>query len=128
MAKTIHVKNAPDFELPYSHAIKVGDFVYISGQVGVDPETLEVVGDTIEEQTEQCIKNIETILKQVNITLDHVIKINAYVANSSDIPNYNNVYKKMFNAPYPARTTVPVELEDYLIEIDCIAYCKAERS
>src|SRR5690625_2956562 len=99
MAKTIQVEKAPNFDLHFSHAIKVDNFLYVSGQVGVDSTTLELVGDSIEEQTEQCIKNIETILQAEGLTLNHIIKMNVFVSNSSDIPQFNNVYKKMLTKP-----------------------------
>ena len=127
MSKAIHVEKAPQFPLPFSHAIRSGDFVYVSGQVGVDPETRQVVGDTIEAQTKQCLRNIEIILEKVGLTLDHVIKSNAFVSRTEDFPGYNKAYSEVFNAPYPARTTAPVDLGAYLVEIDVIAYAPSKR-
>ncbi|MNI20458.1 RutC family protein [compost metagenome] len=127
MSTSIHVENAPQFPLPFSHAIRSGDFVYVSGQVGVDPATNQVVGSTIEEQTHQCLRNIEIILDKAGLTLDHVIKANAFVSHGSDFPGYNKTYAEVFNHPYPARTTAPVDLGAYLVEIDVIAYAPAKR-
>jgi 2-iminobutanoate/2-iminopropanoate deaminase len=127
MSKIIHVENAPQFPLPFSHAIRSGDFVYVSGQVGVDPATNQVVGNTIEEQTRQCLRNIEIILEKADLTLDHVIKANAYVSHRTDFPGYNKTYAEVFNHPYPARTTAPVDLGAYLVEIDVIAYAPSKR-
>ncbi|MCD9021569.1 RidA family protein [Cohnella silvisoli] len=127
MSKAIHVENAPQFPLPFSHAIRSGDFVYVSGQVGVDPVTREVVGDTIEAQTRQCIRNIEIILEKAGLTLDHVIKSNAFVSRTQDFPGYNKTYAEVFKAPYPARTTAPVDMGAYLVEIDVIAYAPSKR-
>jgi len=128
MSQAIHVAKAPQFPLPFSHAIVSGDFVYVSGQVGVDPVTKEVVGSTIEEQTRQCLRNIEIILEEVGLTLDHVIKANAFVSRTEDFPGYNKTYAEVFKAPYPARTTAPVDLGAYLVEIDVIAYAPSKRA
>ncbi|GIP34994.1 RidA family protein [Paenibacillus sp. J2TS4] len=127
MSKTIHCSKAPQFPLPFSHAVRAGDFVYVSGQVGVDPETRELVGDTIEEQTVQCFRNIELILAEEGLTLDHVIKSNVHVSRSSDIPKFNEAYEKVFKAPYPARTTVESGIGKYLIEVDVVAYALSPR-
>jgi 2-iminobutanoate/2-iminopropanoate deaminase len=127
MSIEIKAQGAPQFPLPFSHALRAGDFVYVSGQVGVDPETRIVVGDTIEAQTEQCVRNLETILKAAGLTLDHVIKVNTHVTNLTDIPAYNKVYENLFSKPYPTRTTVQSGLGNYLIEIDVIAYAPTRR-
>lgn len=128
MSKTIHVSKAPQFPLPFSHAVKAGDFVYVSGQVGVDPETLELAGETIEEQTARCIRNVELILQEAGLTLDHVIKANVHLSDGSLIPSFNEVYAQMFQAPYPTRTTVVSGIGKYLIEMDVIAYAPSKRS
>jgi len=127
MSTIIHTKQAPEFPLPFSQAIRAGDFVYVSGQVGVDPETKLVVGDTIEEQTTQCLRNLETILSAAGLSFDHVIKTNAHLSRGEDIPAYNQAYEKFVNAPFPARTTVVSGIGSYLIEIDVIAYAPTRR-
>lgn len=127
MSIASNVPQAPQFPLPFSHAVRAGDFVYVSGQVGVDPVTLEVAGPTIEDQTRQCLRNIEIILEQVGLTLDHVVKANAFVSKTEDFPGYNRTYAEVFQQPYPARTTAPVDMGAYLVEIDVIAYAPAKR-
>lgn len=127
MSQTYKVPQAPQFPLPFSHAVRSGDHVYVSGQVGVDPDTLKVTGDTIEEQTRQCLRNIEIILKHLGLTLDHVVKVNAFVSRPQDFPEYNRTYAEVFKAPYPARTTAPVDMGAYLIEIDVIASVNSTR-
>ncbi|NIK68999.1 RidA family protein [Paenibacillus sp. BK720] len=128
MPKAYNIPQAPQFPLPFSHAVRAGDFVYVSGQVGVDPVTREVVGPTIEDQTSQCLRNIEIILEQVGLTLDHVVKTNAFVSKTEDFPGYNQTYASVFRQPYPARTTAPVDMGAYLVEIDVIAYAPATRT
>ena len=127
MSIQIKAPQAPQFPLPFSHALRAGDFVYVSGQVGVDPVTREVVGDTIEEQTLQCVKNIETILEAAGLTLDHVIKVNAHLSSNDLFPKYNEAYTKAFSTPYPTRTSVVSGIGTYLIEIDVIAYAPTKR-
>lgn len=127
MSRAKNVSAAPQFPLPFSHLVRAGDYVYVSGQVGVDPETMKVTGSTIEEQTRQCLRNVEIILEADGLTLDHVIKANAYVSKASDFPGYNKTYAEVFNAPYPSRTTAPVDLGAYLVEIDVIAYAPSKR-
>lgn len=127
MSKAIMIGEAPQFPLPFSHAIRAGDFVYVSGQVGVDPATLAVSGNDIESQTIQCFKNLEIILAAEGLTLDHVIKMNAYLSKGEHIPGYNKAYTSYITNPYPARTTVVSGIGDYLVEIDCVAYTRSKR-
>lgn len=127
MSIEIKASKAPQFPLPFSHALRAGDFVYVSGQVGANPETLQPVGDSIEEQTEQCVRNIETILEAAGLTLDHVIKVNAHVTDMKNVPAYNKVYETLFSKPYPTRTTVESGLGSWLVEIDVIAYAPTKR-
>lgn len=128
MSKAVHSATAPQFPLPFSHAVVAGDYVYVSGQVGVDPQTLALAGNTIEEQTKQCLRNVELILQEQGLTLDHVVKANAYIGRVEDIAGYNATYREVFRAPYPARTSVPVFLGDYLVEIDVVAYAPSPRT
>lgn len=128
MSVAIHTRHAPEFPLPFSQALVAGDFVYISGQVGVDPATRQVIGDTIEEQTTQTRRNIETILHTAGLTLDHIVKIQSYLARPEDVPGYNEAYRRLLKEPFPARTTITCGIGSYLIEIDAIAYAPAVRT
>lgn len=128
MSKTIHSEQAPQFPLPFSHAVKAGDFVYVSGQVGVEPSTREVVGDTIEEQTKQCFKNVETILQSAGVTMDHVVKVDVHLTDIKNSAKFNEVYQNLFSSPYPARTTVQSGLPTpFMIEVDVVAYAPSRR-
>lgn len=127
MSQQIHTSSAPEFPLPFSQALRAGDFVYVSGQVGVDPKTREVVGNTIEEQTAQCLRNIETILGAAGLTLDHIVKINAFITNQEDFPAYNKTYESIMKRPFPTRTSIGCSIGSYLVEIDAIAYAPARR-
>jgi len=127
MSQWIHSDQAPDFPLPFSQALRAGDFVYVSGQVGVDPETRELAGPTIETQTMQCLRNIEAILSAAGLTLDHIVKVNAHLSRLEDFPGYNRTYESVMKRPFPARTSVQSGIGDYLVEIDVIAYVHAVR-
>lgn len=127
MSQQIHTDQAPLFPLPFSQALRAGDFVYVSGQVGVDPQTREIVGDTIEEQTAQCLRNIEIILQAAGLTLDHVIKVNAFVSKPEDFAGYNRIYSEMFKQPYPARSSIQCGIGQYLVEIEVVAFAPSIR-
>ena len=110
----------------YSQGWRAGDFLFVSGTGPVDPVTRRLVGDNIEQQTEQTIDNISAILEVDGASLRDVIKVNVHLSDTSLFPRYNAVYARRFSQPYPARTTVGSDLghaPGMLIEIDCVAYC-----
>lgn len=109
----------------YSQGWRAGDFVFVTGTGPIDPASGALVGDTIEQQTEQTIDNVAAILEADGVTLDDVIKVNVHLSDTSLFSRYNEVYAKRFSRPYPVRTTVGSNLghaPGMLIEIDCIAY------
>ena len=93
---------------PYSHAVEAGQFVYLSGQTPVDPATRKLVEGDIQAQTEQCFRNLFDVLEAAGLTPDHVVKVNVYLTDMANFAAMNEVYARMFNTPYPARTTVAV--------------------
>lgn len=112
---------------PYSLVRRAGDFYFVSGQVGVDPET-KVAGKTIEEQTAQVLVNIASILSQEGLGMEHVIKTTIYVTNVDEFAALNNVYEGHFQPPRPARATLGIkELPRVAdvplkVEIEAVAY------
>ena len=109
----------------YSQGWRAGDFVFVTGTGSIDPVTGELVGDSIEEQTEQTISNISAILEAAGASLGDVVKVNTHLSDLSLFARYNTVYARRFSRPYPVRTTVGSDLSHtpgMLIEIDCIAY------
>lgn len=108
---------------PYSHAIDAGEYIYVSGQTAKNSLTLEKQDLNIQEQTEECFKNINRILKEVELTEANVVKVNVYLTSMKHFEAMNEVYKTKFTEPYPARTCVAV-LELPLkadIEIEVVA-------
>ena len=111
---------------PYSPGLRVGDFIFVSGQVPRDPATGKIVGETIEEQTTQVIENIKAILAAGGATLADVVKVSAHLTDLALFDRYNKVYVTYFPDPKPTRTTVGSQLLGFLVEIDDIAYVGKE--
>ena len=93
---------------PYSHAIDAGQYVYLSGQTAKNSLTLEKDNLDIKEQTEECFKNLNRVLKEADLTEDDVVKVNVYLTGMKHFDAMNEVYKTKFTEPYPARTCVAV--------------------
>lgn len=119
--KAVNPENAPKALGPYSPATKLGDFVYLSGQIPLDPETGEVVGTTIEEQTHQVMKNIGAVLADMGLGYKHIMKTTIYIADLNDFDKLNEVYGSYLEEPYPARSCIQVARlpKDVKVEIEC---------
>jgi 2-iminobutanoate/2-iminopropanoate deaminase len=107
---------------PYSQAIRAGDFLFIAGQVGRDPATGQLAGDTIEAQTRQTLENMKAILEAAGATFADVVKVSAHLTDLALFDRFNSVYVQYFPEPRPARTTVGSQLLGFIVEIDAIAY------
>jgi len=109
---------------PFSQGVRVGDFIFVSGQGPFDPATGKIVGETIEEQTGQVLENIKAILEAGGATMDDVVKATSYLSDMSFFEPYNKVYTSHFSDPKPARSTIVCQLvlEGMLVEIDVVAY------
>ena len=120
--KTIYTDNAPAAIGPYSQAKEVGGFVFLSGQVPLDPKTGDVVGKDITEQTEQIMKNIGAILKEAGMTYENAVKTTCFLADMGDFGAFNEVYGKYFTSK-PARSCVAVKQlpKGVLAEVEVIA-------
>jgi 2-iminobutanoate/2-iminopropanoate deaminase len=110
----------------YSQGLRVGDFIFVSGQGPLDPETGQIVGTTVEEQTACVLENIKAILAAGGATLADVVKVGAHLSDLSLFERYNKVYATYFPDPKPTRTTVGSQLLGILVEIDAIAYVGKE--
>ncbi len=123
MIRRIYSQEAPEPIGPYSQAVVAGEFVFISGQIGIDPKTNEMVSDKVEKQTETAIGNIMAILKSVGLGPENVIKTTIFLKNMSDFQKVNAIYEKHFGRYKPARACVAVsELpKGALVEIEAVA-------
>ena len=119
----INTKKAPAAIGPYSQAVRVGDLVFTSGQIPIDPSTGEFVSGDIKAQAEQSLKNIQAILNEANMDFSNVIKVNVFLKDMNDFAKVNEVYASYFKEPYPARSCVQVAKlpKDAPVEIEIIA-------
>ena len=121
--KQIFSKKAPAAIGPYCHAVVHNDMVFCSGQLAFDPKTMELVGNNIEDQTTQVMKNIESVLSELNIGLDKIVKATIFLDNIEDFSGMNKIYEACLEGHKPARSTFEVGRlpKDALVEIECIA-------
>jgi 2-iminobutanoate/2-iminopropanoate deaminase len=115
---------APFQGAPYSQGIVHGDLVFVAGQVGVDPETNQVVGGGIEAQTEQAMKNISAVLEAAGSSLGNVLKASIFLVDFGDFPAMNEVYASFVGPDFPARATVQIAglPSGALVEIEVVAH------
>jgi len=108
---------------PYSQAIKANGFIYLSGQVALDPKSGEMAGTDIRQQTERTLENIKAILEAAGANLHHVVKTTVFLKDMNDFSAMNEVYAHYFTSAPPARSTVQVSHlpKDALVEIEMIA-------
>ena len=122
--KIISTPKAPAAIGPYSQAIRIGDFLYTSGQISLDPETMKMITGDIEVETEKVLKNLEAILKADGLELNNIIKTTVYLTDLSEFARMNQVYEKFFGETKPARACVQVAAlpKGAKVEIDAIAH------
>ncbi|GHU60496.1 RidA family protein [Bacteroidia bacterium] len=109
MKQSISSKNAPAAIGPYSQAIKAGNLLFCSGQLGLDPTSGTFVTGGVVEQTEQVFKNIKAVLAEAGLTTANVVKTTVFLADIADFAAMNEVYAKHFSEPFPARSAVAVK-------------------
>ena len=122
--KSVKTTEAPEAIGPYSQAIRIGDFLYTSGQISLDPKTMEMITGNIELETEKVLQNIEAILSAEGLNFGHVIKTTVYLTDLSQFTRMNQVYEKFFSNTKPARACVQVAAlpKGAKVEIDAIAH------
>lgn len=122
--KTISTNLAPKAIGPYSQAIKVGYFVYTSGQLPINPATGAFPEGGIKEQTRQSLSNVKAILEEAGLTMSDVVKTTVFLADMNDFADMNSVYAEFFCEPYPARSAVAVKTlpKNAMLEIEVVAY------
>jgi len=119
----VQTKNAPAAIGPYSQAIKAGGFVFVSGQIPLDPKTGELVAGGIGEQTERVFRNLAAVLEASGSSLDQVVKTTVFLADMKEFAVMNDVYARFFSSAPPARATVAAAglPRDVRVEIEAVA-------
>lgn len=123
MKKVISTPKAPAAIGPYSQAIQVGNLIYTSGQIPIDPATGQLVEGGVKEQTRQSLNNIQAILQEAGLTMASVVKTTVFMADMADFAEMNSVYAEFFIEPSPARSAVAVKTlpKNALVEIEVVA-------
>ncbi len=123
MREVIASKDAPQAIGPYSQGIRANGFVFVSGQVAIDPATQQVITGDVAAQTDRVLKNLSAILKAAESGLEKVVRSTVFLKNMGDFAAMNEIYGRYFTAAPPARSTVEVARlpKDVLVEIDVIA-------
>lgn len=124
MKKIISTSNAPAAIGPYSQAVELNGMLYCSGQIPLDPKTMELVGKNAAEQAKQVMKNLEAVLEVAGTDFSKVVKCSIFLDDMADFASVNEVYGAYFPSEPPARETVAVQTlpKSVLVEISCIAY------
>jgi 2-iminobutanoate/2-iminopropanoate deaminase len=123
MKETVTTDRGPKPIGPYSQAVKANGFLFLSGQVALDPKTSAMVGGDIREQTARVLENVKGILEAAGSNLHHVVKTTVFLKDINEFPAMNEVYGRYFTAAPPARSTVEVARlpKDALVEIEVVA-------
>lgn len=123
--KEIFTDKAPAAIGPYSQAVQAGDFLYVSGSIGISPTDGEVV-EGIKNQTNQVMENLRAILQEAGADFSQVVKFTIYLQDMNDFATVNDLYGRYLKKPYPARATVEVSRlpKDVLVEMDAVVYLK----
>lgn len=123
MKNLVSTSDAPSAIGPYSQAVVVGDLVFLSGQIGLDPSSGQLVTGGTEAETERVLANLGAVLAAAGLSFDHIVRTTIYLVDLADFARVNEIYGRRFTAPYPARATVGVAAlpRGARVEIDAIA-------
>lgn len=125
MIERLSIPGAPTPRGPYSPAVRAGDFIYVSGQTGVDPASGQLAAGGIRAETRQVLTNIQKILEGCGVPLSQVVRVGVFLTDIADFKAMNEVYAEFFDEARPARTTigvVAIPIPAAKIEVDAIAY------
>ncbi len=123
MKKIVSTKNAPQAIGPYSQAVQYGDFLFVSGQIAIDPQTANIIEGDIEAQTEQSLKNLAAIIEAAGMSLQDVVKCTCFLKDMNDFARFNAVYENYFGESLPARETVEVSRLPKDVRVEVSAIC-----
>ena len=123
MKKTVFSEKAPKPVGPYNQAVKAGKFLFVSGQLAIDPKEGKIVAKDVTLQTRQVMENIKAILEAAGYSLKDVVQSTVYLSSMALFDEFNSEYAKYFDGEFPARATVGIELKaNALIEVSVVAY------
>lgn len=124
MKNIVNTEMAPSAIGPYSQGVSVGDFIFFSGQIPLDPKTGEMVESDIKVQTKQSLENVKALLNDQELDFSNVVKTTVFLDNMDDFAAMNEIYANYFVAPFPARSAVAVDKlpKGALVEVEVIAY------
>jgi 2-iminobutanoate/2-iminopropanoate deaminase len=123
LKKVILTQNGPKPIGPYSQAVQAGNFLFVSGQLPLDPKTGKIIIEDITLQTQQVLENIKSILEAAGYSLKDVVQSTVYLSSMSLFDDFNREYAKYFEIDFPARATVAAELKSgALVEVSVVAY------
>jgi len=124
MKRMIQTKDAPAAIGPYSQALRVGDTVYLSGQIGLDPQTMQLAEGGLEAQAHRVFRNLEAVAKAAGLGFEHAARMTIYLTDLADFPKVNEIQTQYLREPFPARATVGVSQlpRGALVEIDLILH------
>jgi 2-iminobutanoate/2-iminopropanoate deaminase len=124
--ETIHSEYAPKAVGPYSQAVRAGDFIFLSGQIPLNPETMEIVEGGITEQANQVLVNLKAVLAAAGANFNQVVKATVFLKDMNNFADFNAVYEKFFTEHKPARSTIEVARlpKDSMIEIELVVFAK----
>ncbi|MGH8140609.1 MAG: RidA family protein [Steroidobacteraceae bacterium] len=122
--QTIHSNRAPQAIGPYSQAVRAGDTVYLSGQIALDPETMQLVSGDIEAQTRRVFENLKAVAEAAGGTLANAVKVNVFLTDLAHFAKVNEIMAKYCSQPYPARAAIGVSQlpRGASVEIECVLY------
>ena len=123
MKEAVHTDRAPNPIGPYSQGIRANGFIFLAGQVALDPKSGELIGGDVRQQTERTLENLKGVLEAAGAHLNHVVKVTIFLKNMGDFAGMNEIYARYFPKLPPARSTVEVARlpKDALVEIELIA-------
>ncbi len=126
MMEVVNTNNAPAAIGPYSQGVKAGNLLFISGQMPLDPKTMEIDPGTVQDQTRRAIENVKAILEEAGLTLNNVVKTTVFIKDMNEFASINEVYASYFTENKPARACVEVARlpKDVRVEIEAIAVIK----
>lgn len=128
-AHFLEAPGAAERQLPFSEAVRAGDFLFLAGQIGLDPETMKPVPGGIVPESLRALGNIRDVLERHDASLRDVVKCTVFLADISEWPAFNDVYKQFFSHPYPARSALGANglALGARVEVECIAYVPERR-